>query len=45
MDVEATSAFRNIHYNPKQFDPEYIESMAIVAAIPVGLALRMINDK
>jgi type IV pilus assembly protein PilM len=45
IDVEIMNAFRNIHYNQKLFDPEYIESMATVAAIPVGLALRMIKDK
>lgn len=44
-DVEIMNAFRNIHYNQKHFDPEYIESMGTVAAIPVGLALRMVQDK
>lgn len=45
IDVEIMNAFRNVHYNQKLFDPEYIESMSTIAAIPVGLALRMIKDK
>ena len=45
IEVEIMNAFRNVYYNQKIFDPEYIESMATVAAIPVGLALRMAKDK
>ena len=45
VDVEIMNVFRNVHYNQKQFDPEYIENMATISAIPLGLALRQVNDK
>jgi len=31
--------------NPRYFDPEYIEVMAPVAAVSIGLALRDFGDR
>lgn len=45
METEIINSFGNISCNPKVFDQEYIESLAPVAAIPIGLALRMAKDK
>ena len=45
LEVEVVNSFRNVYCNNKHFDEQYIEAMGPVAAIPVGLALRMTNDK
>ncbi len=45
LETEVMNSFRNISCNVKGFDEQYIEAMGPVAAIPVGLALRMTNDK
>ncbi|GMT41937.1 MAG: pilus assembly protein PilM [bacterium] len=45
IETELMNTFRNIRYSSKNFDEEYIESVAAMAAIPVGLALRMEKDK
>ena len=44
MPVEISDPFRNIHYSGKVFDPEYLQEMAPVAAIGVGLAMRRMDD-
>jgi type IV pilus assembly protein PilM len=44
LPVELADPFRNIQYSEKTFDPEYIQAMAPVAAVGVGLALRRMND-
>lgn len=44
LPVELADPFRNVQYSEKTFDPEYIQTMAPVAAVGVGLALRRIND-
>jgi type IV pilus assembly protein PilM len=44
LPVEVADPFRNIHYSGKVFDPEYLQEMAPVAAVGVGLALRRMND-
>ena len=44
IPVEVADPFRNIHYNGKIFDPEYLQEMAPVAAVGVGLALRSLGD-
>lgn len=44
VPVELADPFRNIHCNSKVFDPEYLQDIAPVAAVSVGLALRRIND-
>lgn len=45
IETEILNAFNRVQYAEKAFDPEYIETMAPVAAIPMGLALRMVGDK
>lgn len=44
IPVEVANPFRNIHYNGKVFDPEYLQDMAPVAAVGVGLAMRRMDD-
>jgi type IV pilus assembly protein PilM len=44
LPVEVADPFRNIHYSGKVFDPEYLQDMAPMAAVGVGLALRRMND-
>jgi type IV pilus assembly protein PilM len=44
LPVEVADPFRNIHYSGKVFDPAYLQEMAPVAAVGVGLALRRMND-
>ena len=45
LPVEVANPFRNIHYSGKVFDPEYLQDMAPVAAIGVGLAMRRMDDR
>ncbi len=47
IGVETTlmRSFRNISINSKTFDSEYIEKMEPVMALPIGLAIRMADDK
>ena len=45
ITVERADPFRNIQYSDKVFDPEYLQAMAPVAAVGVGLALRRMNDR
>lgn len=40
VSVEVFNPFSKIDYPPEQFDPEYIQQMAPLAAVGVGLALR-----
>lgn len=44
LPVEVADPFRNIVYNGKVFDPEYLQDMAPVAAVGVGLAMRRLDD-
>lgn len=44
LPVELANPFQNVQYSEKIFDPEYIQAMAPVAAVGVGLALRRVND-
>jgi type IV pilus assembly protein PilM len=44
VPVELADPFRNIQCNSKVFDPEYLQEIAPVAAVSVGLALRRIDD-
>ena len=37
--------FRGLYYSDKFFDPEYLQDMAPVAAVSVGLALRRMHDR
>jgi type IV pilus assembly protein PilM len=43
--VELINPFRNILYNPNDFDPEYISDIAPKMGVTVGLALRKMGDK
>lgn len=45
IDVEVVNPFRNITVDPKLFDPEYLDHIAPLCAIPVGLALRRPGDR
>jgi len=42
LPVEIANPFKNIEYDSKQFDPEYINYSAPLAAVAVGLAARHI---
>jgi type IV pilus assembly protein PilM len=37
--------FNAVQVPPKEFDPEYLESIAPIAAVGVGLAMRRVGDK
>lgn len=45
MPVEIANPFRNIHYSGKIFDPEYLQDMAPMAAVGIGLAMRRMDDR
>ena len=44
LPVTVADPFRGLYYSEKLFDPEYLQDMAPVAAVSVGLALRRIHD-
>ena len=43
--VEIMNPFNNITYNPRDFDPEFINEIGPSAAIAVGLAARKVGDR
>ena len=43
--VEFLNPFNNVTYNPRDFDPEYINEVAPSSAIAVGLAVRRVGDR
>ena len=43
--VEILNPFNNVTYNPKDFDPDFIEEIGPSAAIAVGLAVRRVGDR
>jgi type IV pilus assembly protein PilM len=43
--VEFLNPFNNVTYNPRDFDPDYINEVAPCAAIAVGLAVRRVSDR
>jgi type IV pilus assembly protein PilM len=45
VPVEVMNPFRNIEFDPKRFDPEYIREVGPSAAVAVGLGLRTPDDK
>ena len=45
VPVEIINPFRNIQVDPKRFDPDYLQEVAPIAAVSVGLALRRPFDK
>ncbi len=45
LTVEGLNPFKKLTYNEKEFDPEYLQEIAPLMAVPVGLALRRVGDK
>ena len=45
MDVELLNPFERIKYGEKDFDPEYLQEIAPLMAVGVGLAIRRVGDK
>jgi type IV pilus assembly protein PilM len=43
--VEIMNPFNNITYNPRDFDPDFINEIGPSAAIAVGLAVRKVGDR
>jgi type IV pilus assembly protein PilM len=43
--VELMNPFNSITYNPREFDPEFINEIGPSAAIAVGLAVRKVGDR
>ena len=43
--AEVMNPFNSITYNPRQFDPDYINEIGPQAAIAVGLATRKVGDR
>jgi type IV pilus assembly protein PilM len=43
--VEILNPFNNVTYNPKDFDPDFINDIGPSAAIAVGLAARKVGDR
>jgi type IV pilus assembly protein PilM len=41
IPVEVFNSFAQVDFNPETFDPEYIKQVAPIAAVGVGLALRI----
>jgi len=45
LEVKALNPFERIKYNDKDFDPEYLQEIAPLMAVGVGLAIRRVGDK
>ncbi len=45
IEMEFSNSVANIKFNRKHFDPDYVETIGIIGAIPIGLAMRMAEDK
>ena len=43
--VEMSDPFRMIQYNPKDFDPDYLNDLSPMSAVVAGLAVRRLGDK
>jgi type IV pilus assembly protein PilM len=43
--VEILNPFNNVTYNPRDFDPDFINELGPSAAIAVGLAARRVGDR
>jgi type IV pilus assembly protein PilM len=43
--VELLNPFNSVTYNPRDFDPDFINDVAPSAAIAVGLAVRRMGDR
>ncbi len=45
LPVEKLNPFAKLKYNEKDFDPEYLQEIGPLMAVPVGLAIRKVGDK
>lgn len=45
VPVEMLNAFNLVSYSDKEFDPDYIESVAPLFSVAVGLGMRRLGDK
>lgn len=45
LPVTVADPFRGLYYSEKFFDPEYLQDMAPLAAVSMGLALRRMHDR
>ncbi len=45
IDVDILNPFQKIKWNDKDFDPEYLQEIAPLMAVGVGLAIRRVGDK
>jgi type IV pilus assembly protein PilM len=45
IDVDLINPFERIKYNEKDFDPEYLQEIAPLMVVGVGLAIRRVGDK
>ncbi len=45
IEVGTLNPFENIRYNDKDFDAEYLQEIAPLMAVGVGLAIRRVGDK
>jgi len=45
LPVEKLNPFAKLNYSEKDFDPEYLEEIAPLMTVPVGLAIRRAGDK
>ena len=45
MPCDRVNPFNNMQYDEKKFDVNYLQDMAPMAAVAVGLALRRMGDK
>jgi type IV pilus assembly protein PilM len=45
LPVETINPFAKLKYNEKDFDPEYLQEIAPLMAVTVGLAIRRVGDK
>ena len=45
LPIEKLNPFAKLKYSEKDFDPEYLQEIAPLMAVPVGLAMRRVGDK
>ena len=45
LPVEKLDPFAKLKYNENDFDPEYLQEIGPLMAVPVGLAIRRVGDK
>jgi type IV pilus assembly protein PilM len=45
LDVQLLDPWRQLSYNKKQFDPDYLQSVGPLFTVAVGLAMRRVGDK